>query len=405
MNKEGHIGVVQSTLKPIAKGGIGGSGVNQPILKRSETLDHSYSQNQLVSMQSNDVGSQNMSNASYFRKIDQQAQHNGRYDQAQSGNLTKRMQRNLEMSPNKVGGNQVLNTIDNTYEKVSSPLMRVGSTITTQISSPGQGDLQSMMSSSSRRGDFFRNSHQIGQGNRMNGFADQIYMNQGNDLNNFSMNQGGGFTPMAYQNYNNVAASSFYSHQPFGQTSGYMGTFGAGGGGPLGIIRQPMDQFGYGSYTMNFNRNMNPMQPTFYSDQQPFMQQQQQQIMPQVSFRASQQQPQANYMPQINVGVSKYQEFANQVSKSKVDSINQVNGVSNLPSNRSPINRLNRNQAIENSPPHPYNNNIPQDAYQNSQVSMNSQIGSIRGSNTKNRGQLRVARSIEVSSMKRATNV
>lgn len=39
MNKEGHIGVVQSTQKPIAKGGV--TGTNQPILKRSETMDHS----------------------------------------------------------------------------------------------------------------------------------------------------------------------------------------------------------------------------------------------------------------------------------------------------------------------------------------------------------------------------
>lgn len=43
MNKEGHIGIVQNTLKPIAKGGA-----NQPILKRSETLDHSYSSSTLA---------------------------------------------------------------------------------------------------------------------------------------------------------------------------------------------------------------------------------------------------------------------------------------------------------------------------------------------------------------------
>jgi len=31
--------------------------------------------------------------------------------------------------------------------------------------------------------------------------------------------------PMAMQNYNNVAAASFYSHLPFGRSSGYMSTF------------------------------------------------------------------------------------------------------------------------------------------------------------------------------------
>ena len=40
------------------------------------------------------------------------------------------MQRNFDASP-KASSNMVLNTIDNTYEKNSSPLMRVGSTITT----------------------------------------------------------------------------------------------------------------------------------------------------------------------------------------------------------------------------------------------------------------------------------
>lgn len=37
MGKEGHIGIVKNTQKPIAKG----SDMIQPILRRSETLDHS----------------------------------------------------------------------------------------------------------------------------------------------------------------------------------------------------------------------------------------------------------------------------------------------------------------------------------------------------------------------------
>ncbi len=53
--------------------------------------------------------------------------------------------------------------------------------------------------------------------------------------------------PIQYQQQNpimnnNVAASSFYSHLPFGQSSGYMSTFGGAYG-----IRTPMDSFGYGS--------------------------------------------------------------------------------------------------------------------------------------------------------------
>jgi hypothetical protein len=36
MNKDGHIGIVSNTVKPINK-----VGVNQPILKRSETFDNS----------------------------------------------------------------------------------------------------------------------------------------------------------------------------------------------------------------------------------------------------------------------------------------------------------------------------------------------------------------------------
>jgi len=31
--------------------------------------------------------------------------------------------------------------------------------------------------------------------------------------------------PMSMQNYNNIAAASFYSHLPFGRSSGYMSTF------------------------------------------------------------------------------------------------------------------------------------------------------------------------------------
>jgi hypothetical protein len=46
----------------------------------------------------------------------------------------ERAPRNSEMSPK---SSIILNTYDNGYEKASSPLMRVGSTITTQISSPG----------------------------------------------------------------------------------------------------------------------------------------------------------------------------------------------------------------------------------------------------------------------------
>jgi hypothetical protein len=84
-----------------------------------------------------------------------------------------------------------------------------------------------------------------------------------NDFNQMPMGQGG-FTPtMSYANYNNIAAASFYSHQPLGgHTSGYLGSFGA----PMGIPlqRHPLDNVGYGSFTMNF-RNP-PLQPTFYSD-------------------------------------------------------------------------------------------------------------------------------------------
>lgn len=51
------------------------------------------------------------------------------------------MQRNVDASPRLGinGGHPVLNmnTIDHGFEKANSPLMRVGSTITTQISSPG----------------------------------------------------------------------------------------------------------------------------------------------------------------------------------------------------------------------------------------------------------------------------
>ncbi|CDW72926.1 UNKNOWN [Stylonychia lemnae] len=328
MNKEGHIGIVQNTQKPIAKGGA-----IQPILKRSETLDHSYSSSTIGTIQSNDNNGANMSNANYFRK--QEA--NNRYDH--SGNVTRSM---------------ILNTYDNGYEKASSPLMRVGSTITTQISSPGQAGLFNGVSN------------------------DQMQMNNGNmvqgDINQYGYNQPV-YSPMALQNYNNVAAASFYSHQPFGQQPGFMNSFG----GNMGMIRNPMDQMGYGSYTMNFNRNQ--MQPTFYSEQA-FQQQ------PLLSFRNNQQQ-QANYMPQINNNVSKYQEFVNQVNKQKLDTINQTNGLMNLQNNRSsPQNRITRTQTIENSPS------------EQLQLHQMSQQQPVR--NKPNKGSVRVTRSIEVSTLKRS---
>lgn len=111
----------------------------------------------------------------------------------------------------------------------------------------------------------------------------QGMMNNGssfNDMNSMGFNQS--MSPMAFQNYNNVAAASFYSHQPFGSNSGYLNSFGNPGGGFFNsnnqaMIRTPMEQAGYGSYTLNFNRNPQMggnqfgMQPTFYSDQQPFI--------------------------------------------------------------------------------------------------------------------------------------
>jgi hypothetical protein len=50
-----------------------------------------------------------------------------------------------------------------------------------------------------------------------------------------------------FQNYNNVAAASFYSHLPFG-SSGYMNGFGM-----APPHRHPMDMMGYGSYSLGFN--------------------------------------------------------------------------------------------------------------------------------------------------------
>jgi len=50
-----------------------------------------------------------------------------------------------------------MHSVDTFGDKINSPLMRVGSTITTQVSSPGQ-DFGSMMSASSRRHDMARNS-------------------------------------------------------------------------------------------------------------------------------------------------------------------------------------------------------------------------------------------------------
>ena len=115
----------------------------------------------------------------------------------------------------------------------------------------------------------------------------------------------GTFSPMIQSNFNqnNLAGSSFYSHHslPVQPSGGYMGTVNA----HMPMIRTPMDQVGFGSFSMNFNR----MQPTFYSDQT-FQQ------SPMLTFR---QQQQANYMPQMNSGVSKYQEFINQVNKNKGD--------------------------------------------------------------------------------------
>jgi hypothetical protein len=80
------------------------------------------------------------------------------------------------------------------------------------------------------------------------------------------MNQGGGSyeMPSYYgmpNNYNNIAAASFYSHMPFG-SSAYMGGFGPMS--PLVPMQQyPMDMMAYGSHTMNFNtptaKNLNMM--------------------------------------------------------------------------------------------------------------------------------------------------
>jgi hypothetical protein len=55
----------------------------------------------------------------------------------------------------------------------------------------------------------------------------------------------------SFQNYNNVAAASFYSHLPFG-SSAYMNGFG-GGGSLMPQNRHPMDMMGYGSYSGGFN--------------------------------------------------------------------------------------------------------------------------------------------------------
>lgn len=72
MNKEGHIGVVQNTVKPINKAG-GGLGEGQPFLKRSETMDQSASLsqfNQLMNSSSQASGVGNPNNK----------QMNNRYD-------------------------------------------------------------------------------------------------------------------------------------------------------------------------------------------------------------------------------------------------------------------------------------------------------------------------------------
>ena len=63
MGKEGHIGIVKNTQKPIAKGG---NGVNQPILKRSETFDSITNLQQFGHHQSSE-SMQSMSNANFFR--------------------------------------------------------------------------------------------------------------------------------------------------------------------------------------------------------------------------------------------------------------------------------------------------------------------------------------------------
>lgn len=51
---------------------------------------------------------------------------------------------------------QIHNIYDNPGEKMNSPLMRVGSTITTQISSPSS-EIQTMMSASTYRNDLVKN--------------------------------------------------------------------------------------------------------------------------------------------------------------------------------------------------------------------------------------------------------
>ena len=57
-----------------------------------------------------------------------------------------------------------MQTIENVQEKVSSPLMRVGSTITSSINSPGH-DFTGMAGNSGRKNDIMRNSVQVNSGN------------------------------------------------------------------------------------------------------------------------------------------------------------------------------------------------------------------------------------------------
>eukprot|EP00347_Sterkiella_histriomuscorum_P022257 403331123 len=473
MNKDGHIGIVQSTIKPIAKGTD-----STPQQKQSDYLNHSASQQDIVNYGNggNEVNSSIDFSTIGYKQTPEINQKPFQDFQSKSSSFKKDQERHRRNHQSTIPTSSTMGSMMDlqsiSQDKNYSPLRRVGSTITTSSMSANQNGV---IGSSGGMGVGLPdiNSHSVlnsGQGNRFDHIRNSVQV-----INrDFGINQGVFYqraasnqmymsgTPLLIpinlppNQGNNVAVSSFYSHQPIVTSSGYSSNFGggiiiqnnSGGFTPSPMFPQHQHSFdaGFGSFTSNFSRPQGlmsqPLQQSYYQDlnYSQVNPQSQGQILSRSSFRSIQNQPQqTNYMQTINNnGASKYQEFINQINRQKLDSINKQNHSTpqrsqSLTYDQNNINnqQMNNNQAQgmhqsrqsqqQQSPQQVYSYVSPMKthknlgaydiatAYESSPAITNNlqtkNSGAEQSSINKNRRNIKLAKSIEVTSLRRPLQV
>ncbi|CDW89517.1 UNKNOWN [Stylonychia lemnae] len=380
MSKEGHLGIVQNTLKPINKE------MEVTPQKRSDYLNHSSSTQEFLG--------QKMNQSVDFNTIGYTQEKEGLKNGA---DFAKRHKRNQQSSiPT---SSTMISALDCRKQAVHPFKMLLALIAYLQVGL-NRSDIASKDTENSVR---FTSLTSIGAGQGpiyQRAVSNQININGSPAL----------LVPMTFTNQQNqqVPASSFYSHMPFGLQSGYSNVFQIQSIplqqlSPIQNYSQAQvksgnqDTSGYGtSFTANFTKAPHQMQngnyalnssinQSMYHDQGglPMISSQGTQGISRSSFRSIQhQQQQTSYMQSISSGASKYQEFVNQINKQKLDQINKTNAT------------LNESQQIQYlSPLKQYPKVYENSVYDNTPLSHQLQ--------RKTRRALKLAKSTEVSSFKR----